>query len=71
MDDVASGTQSDLPASNVTQAGITHKVPEWAKPRDQSKTRRPVKLSRHRRRHVRKLKKAGLISERVARSEGL
>lgn len=68
MDDVASGTQSDLPASNVTRAYITHKVPDKAKA---GSRHRSVKMAPHRRRHVKQLKKRGVISDRVAKGSGV
>jgi len=59
----------DLPASNVTRAGITGKVPK-AKTRGR-RTAKGRRLSSDQRSHARHLQKAGQISPRAAASHGL
>lgn len=68
MDDAQPG---DLPAPNLTRAGITGKVPDWARPKPARGRRGKVKLSKSGRKHVSHLQKAGHISARAAAQTGL
>lgn len=64
---------SDLPEPNRTHAGITGKVPEWAKPRAARGGRggKRVRLSGDKRKHAKQLQKSGRISASAAKSNGL
>lgn len=54
---------------NLTRAGVTGKVPDYAKPH--GRTMKVRHASRRQRRHAKRLKKHGLISERASARHGL
>jgi hypothetical protein len=66
------GDANPASSSNLTRAGITGKVPDFAKPRGhKGRKGKGVRMAGHRRAHAKQLMKAGAISPKAAASTGL